>query len=188
MRVLWNTTSIAIHLIYERSKPNLLQKSTYFFCDDRNCPFTFEMFFLYLLAGCICNNNAKHFNFKHCESRFVFAFDVLQLTLRLPLIICLCKRELTLQLFLHYCLQLRFEQNDLLDGCSSFHHTKNQNTNTTSTYERILLISYGNYTFTCKEKTWTRLEYSFWPLCFVIVSRVGPRSETRDVLIKSVRA
>jgi len=42
--------------------------------------------FLYLFAGCVYNNKANYFIYKHvCESRFVSVFDVLQLTLRLPL-------------------------------------------------------------------------------------------------------
>jgi nucleoside recognition membrane protein YjiH len=49
--------------------------------------------FLYLFAGCIFNKKANHFIYKHvCESGFVFASHVLQLTLRLPLRIYLYKR------------------------------------------------------------------------------------------------
>jgi len=40
---------------------------------------------LYLFAGCISNNKANNIIYKHvCETSFVFAFIVLQLTLRLP--------------------------------------------------------------------------------------------------------
>ena len=89
--VFYELPRVLKYIFYERMKLNLQHKNIYFF-DDRICAYIFKIF-LYLFAGCICIKKANHFTYKHvCESSFVFAFDVLQLTLRVPLRTYLHKR------------------------------------------------------------------------------------------------
>jgi hypothetical protein len=82
LRVVLNTTSITIHLLYEQRELNLLHKNIYFYFDGRNSPCLFKILF-YLFAVCFAVASRTKLSVHMCvcvcvrESCFVFVFDVL---------------------------------------------------------------------------------------------------------------